>query len=364
MLTFKQRLKKIILMPLYFLPIKKKRISFICYNCTQYSCNPKYITEYIYKHYSDEYDLIWFFDSEDVKNKLPDYVRQFKKNTIGYFLALATSEYVISNVTLPRIVTFKKKQKTINTWHGTAFKGDKNKYGNDYNRFDYFIAENELTSGVFRQKDSFDYQGEILKIGMPRNDILINSDANQIMCLKEYLGLNHDVNVLIYAPTFREDINNAPFNIDFGRLIDSLQTKFGGKWVVLFRYHHMQKGRIYLQDSIDVTLYPDMQELLLISDILIMDYSSCMWDFSLMDKPVFLYAEDVEKYIMHERGEFYYPLEKLPFSISKNNDELNEKISEFDKDEYVSKVSKYHQVWGRYNMNGDSTKLFVEKILN
>ena len=241
---------------------------------------------------------------------------------------------------------------------------DKNKYGNDYNRFDYFIAENELTSGVFRQKDSFDYQGEILKIGMPRNDILINSDANQIMCLKEYLGLNHDVNVLIYAPTFREDINNAPFNIDFGRLIDSLQTKFGGKWVVLFRYHHMQKGRIYLQDSIDVTLYPDMQELLLISDILITDYSSCMWDFSLMDKPVFLYAEDVEKYIMHERGEFYYPLEKLPFSISKNNDELNEKISEFDKDEYVSKVSKYHQVWGRYNMNGDSTKLFVEKILN
>ncbi|MDY3057060.1 MAG: CDP-glycerol glycerophosphotransferase family protein [Mediterraneibacter faecis] len=363
MLTFKQKVKKIILTPLYLLPIKKNRISFICYNCTQYSCNPKYISEYLHKYSPSRYEVIWFFNKKEIKKEIPDYVKKIKKNSLSYFIALATSEYIISNVTLPRIVTFKSKQKTINTWHGTAFKGDKNKYGNDYNRFKYFIAENELTSEVFRKKDSFNYQGEIKKIGMPRNDILINQDKNRIMSVREKIGVSRSINILLYAPTFREDIDNAPFNIDFERLIESLQKKNDEKWIVLFRYHHMQKGRINLKDSIDVTTYPDMQELLLVSDILITDYSSCMWDFSLMNKPVFLYAEDIEKYILQERGEFYYPIEKLPFAISKNNEELNENILKFDTQIYKDNISKYHQAWGRYNYNGSATKRFVAEIL-
>ena len=66
---------------------------------------------------------------------------------------------------------------------------------------------------------------------------------------------------------------------------------------------------------------------------------------------------------MQERGEFYYPIEKLPFAISKNNEELNENILKFDTQIYKDNISKYHQAWGRYNYNGSATKRFVAEIL-
>lgn len=363
MLSIKQRIARCVLMPLRILPVKKKRISFICYNCTQYSCNPKYISEYIHENYDGVYELNWFYTDDHVRNRLPDYVKKSKKNSLQYFVSLMTSEFIISNVTLPRIVPFRAEQKKINTWHGTAFKGDHNKHGNDYNRFDYFLAENELTAKVLKREDSFNYTGEIVKIGMPRNDFLIRENESIKMSIKRQLGIQEDEKIILYAPTFRESVSNAPFNIQFDRLISQLSMKFGGTWKVLFRYHHMQKGKIDLAGSVDVTSYPDMQQLLLVSDILITDYSSTMWDFSLMNKPVFLYAEDIDRYIQNERGEFYWPLEKLPFYIAKNNDELADAVKNFDQSDYIQKITQYHKDWGRYNYAGNATEIFVKKLI-
>lgn len=361
-LTRKQKLKRMLLKPMCLIPTREDTVSFLCYGCTQYSCNPKYISEYIHNHYGKKYKLIWFYTNEHVKDLLPSYVEAYKKNTLQYFIALSRSKYIISNVTLPRVVTFKKNQIKINTWHGTAFKGDNNKFGNDYNRFDLFVSENELTANVLRRKDSFNFQGKILKCGMPRNDILINPPYEAIKKFKSKLKISEEYKIVIYAPTYREGENGDVFKLNISNLKNILSEKFGGKWIVIFRYHHLQKGRIRVPDSMDLTEYPDMQELLLISDVLITDYSSSMWDFSLMHKPAFIFAEDVEHYIGKERGEFYWPLNKLPFSISQSNNELSENILKFDAKKYYENISKYHSEFGRYNKDGNATTKFVSII--
>lgn len=368
MLTVKQNIEKIFLSVFRLIPLKQNRIAFICYNCTQYSCNPKYITEYLYAHYGDRFELVWYYDKDSLADMIPDYVKKYKKNSLGYFITLSTAAIIVSNVTLPRVVSFRKEQKKINTWHGTAFKGDNNSHGNDYNRFDLFLAENELTCNVLRKKNSFNYHGEICKIGMPRNDLLIKADKEKISKVKKKLGIKAEEKMLLYAPTFRETKGSAPFHIDFESLKDSLRRRFGGEWIIAFRYHHMQEGRSEVKGSIDLSSYPDMQELLLVTDVLVTDYSSSMWDFSLKTRkdnlaPVLLYTEDYDQYVSKERGNFFYPYEKLPFPIARNNKELSDCIERLDEEFYIKAVEFYHAQWGRFNYKGNATARFVKDII-
>ena len=94
----------------------------------------------------------------------------------------------------------------------------------------------------------------------------------------------------------------------------------------------------------NATAYPDMQDLLQCADVLLTDYSSCMWDFSLMHKPCFLYARDISEY----RGErdFYTPIEDWPFPLASNNDELAQVIADFDEDTSHAAVDRHHEELG------------------
>lgn len=91
-----------------------------------------------------------------------------------------------------------------------------------------------------------------------------------------------------------------------------------------------------------------MNELLAVADVLISDYSSCLWDFSITERPSFVYAPDIDSYHSNDR-DFSYPLEKWPYSISKDNDELEKNILSFDKKEYVKKIKQHHKDGGLYD---------------
>lgn len=116
------------------------------------------MTEHLNHRFSGKYELICYFTEESSLKLLPDYVMKYKKNSFRYILSFMTSSVAILNVTLPRVIPFRKSQLKINTWHGAAFKGDLNKTGNGYNRFDVFLAENELACKVLRRADSFDLE--------------------------------------------------------------------------------------------------------------------------------------------------------------------------------------------------------------
>lgn len=285
----KEKLLKLCLAPLRLLPIKENRIVFICNRGGGFCCNPKYMAQYIHENYGSQYEIIFFYNDESVvKRNNCDWITWKKFDGFGYIEALVTAKYIVSNITIPRFVPYRRQQVKMCTWHGSAFKGTGDMEYN-FDKYDVFLAENELTYKVIRE--IWMYRGEILRTGMPRNDCLFNFTKKQIKNIKEKIGVPEE-HLLLYAPTFRDKGDADCFSVDFLKLKAHLEDRFGGSWQVAFRYHPLQKKRNLPSGCIDLSTYEDMQELLMCTDILVTDYSSCMWDFSLMGKPCFVYASD------------------------------------------------------------------------
>jgi len=148
---------------------------------------------------------------------------------------------------------------------------------------------------------------------------------------------------------------------DIGRSINNvlvfLNKRFNKKFIFLFRAHHTMKINMDSEYCIDVTNYPDMQELLCASDVLITDYSSCMGDMALMGKPIFLYTPDLDEYIK-DRG-FYWDIYSLPFPIAKTEEEFLENIKNFNSSNYLKGVESYFFKLGTYESK-DSIKKTID----
>ncbi len=344
----------------WLFPIRKKKIIFICYDGTQYSCNPKYVAEYLITNKID-FDVYFAYKNEVTRKQMIEGIHPVKLNRPSFFYHILTSGTVLTNTNIRDYIPLRKSQILFNTWHGAALKGMP-KLKVDYNRTDFFVAENKLTHQVIASPIGMDYHGKILDYGMPRNDILINHPLDLIRATKDKLQINSEVKILMYAPTFREGDSDY-LNINLSGVAEELRKRTKCDWIILYRLHHFQKGKIKLENGIDVTDYPDMQHLLLIADVLITDYSSTMWEMSLMNKPVFLYAPDIKRYLETERTAFFYPFEELPFPRAYDNDHLLAIINEFDENKYKVDLAEYHRRMGEFECEGNSTKLLVDVII-
>jgi CDP-glycerol glycerophosphotransferase len=188
-------------------------------------------------------------------------------------------------------------------------------------------------------KEKFWYGGEILEKGIPRNDIFFKTELHAEM--KSRISSKYNIPegnlIVLYAPTFRRKISIDPYRIDWNNVIPALKEKFDNKEItVLLRLHPNLIGSVDVSpllnnpSVIDVTLYHDMQELLCISDVLITDYSSSMFDFTMQRRPCLLYAVDIEKY---DRG-YYFDFRDLPYPVATDEASLIENIRKFDKEKY------------------------------
>lgn len=173
----------------------------------------------------------------------------------------------------------------------------------------------------------------------------------------------------MYAPTFREDGDMSCYSLDFEKLIKTVSEKFGGKWVVMMRLHPrlvnlMQDFAGNKDFIIDATNYSDIQELMVSSDALITDYSSCIYDFMLSRKPGFIYATDVDKY-NNGRG-LYYSLTSTPFPVASNNDEMIKNIENFDYETYKDGVEEFLKGKGCIDDGHASERVveLIKKIIN
>jgi CDP-glycerol glycerophosphotransferase len=148
-------------------------------------------------------------------------------------------------------------------------------------------------------------------------------------------------------------------SIDFSAVLNALAIKFQKKFICLFRGHHYSPIKEINSSIINATNYPDMQELLYAADVLITDYSSSMWDFSLTHKPGFLYAPDLPAY-KNDRN-FYTPIEEWPFLLAETNETLCGNIINFSTEKYIEDVKNHHKSFGSYE-NGASCKAVAELI--
>jgi CDP-glycerol glycerophosphotransferase len=182
------------------------------------------------------------------------------------------------------------------------------------------------------------------------------------------LGLKDGEKLILFAPTYRKPDDNyfkdsiaISYGVDCDRVCKAMAHRFGGTWRFAYRLHPCVVNRDGLPggDVMDLSDYPDMQELLLAADAMINDFSSSMWDFMLTGRPSFLFAIDLEHYI--KTTQVYTPVEEWPFPRSTNNDDLEKSILNFDEDSYAA-ACRYHYTSLGGCETGKATELVCRRI--
>ncbi len=372
---YQTRLMLTLLKVFWLVPVRNKNILFLSFGGEQYSDSPKYIFEFLYRKFGCQYTYIWGFKNPQKFKDLSG-IKAVKVESFRFFFSLLTSKAIITNNMINTYFPIRKSQIVLNTWHGGgALKkvGLLNKNISSYEKYFFKIQEKKYSAyscdsrlaeyNLFRK--GFGYTGEILRYGLPRNAVLFSNNETIKKKVLDQLQINSSSIILLYAPTYRGNAQNAKFDTrnlspDFDRISKALFEKYGKPIVVLFRGHHEFKNGISIPKLVNVTEYRDMQELIMASDIMITDYSSCMWDMAITKKPVFLYTPDVEDYSV-DPG-FFIDYHKLPFTFCKTNDELIKEMESFDLEDYMKRIDAYFEMMGSYE-NSDSLKSTCEWII-
>ena len=347
-------------------PISKKKIVFTCIEgTTGYSCNPKYIAEEFMRR-NEGYELVWLVD--DLQKHIPSRIKKVHNTLLHRAYHLTTAKFWIDNSRKQLEVRKRNGQVYIQTWHAKlGFKPTCLDRGKSFSQIAYLVSkhDSDMIDYVLSNSDWYDatlptgmlYDGKTLRSGSPRCDILVKKLKESRQDVRARYNLSKDTRIIMYAPTFRggsqemnrtiEKGDHAP---DYDSMLQALEKRFGGKWVVFLRLHpqltarHIQSG---VKDSrlIDVSKEDDMYELLAGCDAFISDYSSAVFDAAVMRVPIFLYADDYEEY-EEERGKLLWDLRDMAFPLACNDDELNSVITNFDNDKYQIKLSNLFRSTG------------------
>ncbi len=340
-----QKLIVVFLLPFRLCPIKQGQILFLSLeggSTFEYSCNPKYICEYFLTNPCDKHQLVWLFRHPENYSFLEEQgIKTGKHFTLKGFYYALTSQFVITNGGYLTWFPFRKQQTVINTWHGGgaykklendmkgANKASASRMMHSANHTSLFLSSSKLFTD-FVIRGAFGYQGDILSCGMPRNDCLLTDSDKVIQRSKvlKRLQLPDTTKIVLYTPTFRGE-NATDFQpLQADRILSLLQEQDGKDWQLLYRTHvqsHNSSQIVGTDNScIDVSSYPDTQELLCAADMLITDYSSIIWDYCLTDKPLFLYTPDFESYTL-DRG-FYLDMKEWGYPLCLTMDNLLEQI--------------------------------------
>ncbi|MEG7531895.1 MAG: CDP-glycerol glycerophosphotransferase family protein, partial [Hungatella sp.] len=264
----------------------------------------------------------------------------------------------------------RKNQLYIQTWHaGVALKPIGQFRGALFPKIAYLVSayDSKLTDFVLSNSDwctnlypkMLIYQGEIIKTGSPRCDILINKKRAVYEDIRSQYAIPKDAKIVMFAPTFRggsqkgnRQVLAAYPTLNFSTMVQILEEKFGGSWYIFLRLHPQLSAQIEkvplensIEQMIDVSQADDMNELLCASDVLITDYSSSSFDAICAYIPVFLYLDDFEEYVQ-ERGNLMWERSALPFSVSTSNHELLENILQFDENDYRKQIDRFQKNTG------------------
>lgn len=362
---------------LHVFPIQKNTIMFDSFFGQGYSDNAKYIYEYINNNYQGKYKLVWGLKCPEEYRALPG-ITPIKYQSFLWFYYHAVSKVVIYSHHVYNYMPIRKAQVSVMTWHaGGAYKriGEKvvsnsksnqmlHRLRNSYiNKVvDIFVSSSEIFT-KYNIEEVYSYNGLILNSGMPRNDILLDKEKrNEISKLvREKLHTNKII--ILYAPTFRTDMEEIETIIDCDKVIAAVENCYGEKATLLFRSHYYD-NHFYKKSEqvIDVTNYSDMQELLCAADIVITDYSSVIWDYALIGNPCFLYVPDLEIYRDKLQG-FFTPIETWPGIICSDMNELLQQLRHIDKNVSLEIAEKHLKYANSYE-KGNAGKKVVEEIIS
>lgn len=308
----------------FFMRKDRNLIVFSSFGGRKYDDSPKCIYEEMLRdHRFDNYLLVWAFMNPDAHD-IPRGCK-VKTDTLAYYKTLLKARVWITNSTMERGLSFKGNGIFYyNSWHGTPIKlmggdisEDNQSFGTKEKKcpYDVFCAQSEYDADIFKR--CFHVPNGAMKIiGLPRNDELINNAGDdRTNIIKMQLGIPNDKRVILYAPTFREYSKDENLNCVIAPPIHLKlwKERLGQEYVLLFRAHYeVVKVMNVASDEFvkDVSAYPSLNDLMIVSDILISDYSSIFFDYSVMAKPMLCFAYDYEEY-QSKRGLYFDIREEL-----------------------------------------------------
>ena len=373
--------KRVLFILFSLFPIHSSKVVISNFGGKDYGDNSKYVAEVLLKERFFT-DIVWMVGSNPLlhENHLPEQIRLVKNGSVKEIYEYASAKVWIDNTTKAWYFRKRRNQIYVQLWHGTAalkhIKADcavkqpllsllSSKQ--EARNCDLVVSGSSQHTQVYHS--AFIYKCPILESGSPKNDILIDESVNvskKSMLVDNITGYekNSTKKILLYAPTFRDGLNMDVYDLDIKQVLSMLHGTIGGEWLCLLRLHpavatKSSELKIDENITIDVSNYPDMQELLCISDVLITDYSSSMFDFILTKRPCFLYTPDASEY-QNERG-YYMSFDELPFPRGNTNDELIEAIHNFDNDDYQQKIRVFKEKIGLYD-KGNAGKAVVDWI--
>ena len=324
----------------------------------RYSDNPRAIYESLVAR-DRELTHVWLADPLH-KHGFPDDVDTVQFGGEQCLHALETADVVISNTHIELEWTKAPGAIYLQTWHGTPLKhihfdvlwappGRLDYLTLDVNRWDHLLSPNEASTGPLRQ--AFGFTGDIAETGYPRNDVLNSPAKDEVRArVRRELGIGDDKKVVLYTPTWRDDLRDEHGNQDFALHLDldEFAERLGDDHVLLLRLHYMISGRlgpVEAPNVHDVSFHPDVSELYLAADVMITDYSSTMFDFAVTGKPLLFYTYDLAHYRDTLRG-FYFDFHlRAPGPLLHTSSEIVDALADLDavRSEYQPAYTRFQE---------------------
>ncbi|MEU2736149.1 CDP-glycerol glycerophosphotransferase family protein [Streptomyces sp. NPDC007095] len=365
------------------LPVKKGLVVFESHLGRQYSDSPKAIYEEM-RRQGIEFEAVWAY--ADSPQGFPEDATLVRRWSLPYLKALAQAEYWVDNQSYPLKVAKRPETTYIQTWHGSALKRmgfdepewklksreEQAEQQRTLDRFDRFLIRSEhdvrTLARAFRLQER-----TLLRVGYPRNDALVQAKQREEAtgqrergALAAEFGIPEDKQILLYAPTFRQRGGKRRFELPFD--VERFADTFGDRYVLLVRSHYLNhvvlppsvRGRV-----IDVTDYHDMTPLLALADGLITDYSSVMFDYSLLDRPMFFFAYDYDEYVHEGRGTYFDLLERAPGPVVRTEDELHAVLDSLEeqKVKYAAPRERFVADFGEFDQ-GNAAQSIVDQFFS
>ena len=337
-----------------FVSIDDRLVIFISFHGRGYSDNPRAIYEQMKKDERfKEYRFIWFIKNHKEKDiKIPG--AEIKEYfSFPYFYYMSKAKYWIINCKMPTYICKKPEQVYLQTWHGTplkrlghdiiapedatfyrsgvSFEQMCNSYDIDVARYNYMISPNKFCTEVFQT--SFGINRErLIETGYPRNDFITNATLKDVELLKKKYHLPLDKKVILYAPTWRDNSYVAAgYTFELQADFHKWKEILGDDYIVVFKPHYLIINNYENDDSLQGFLYSinaeaEINELYVLSDILITDYSSVFFDYSVLNRPIYFYMYDLEQYKGELRGFYLDIYKELPGQIYEEEGNMLEDV--------------------------------------
>jgi len=315
------------------LGVKGNRVFFSSCKGRSYSDSPARISEALHALRPDA-ELVWQLKRPE---EAPDYVRVVRPRSLSALRAISTSRCLVDNFNRQQYMQKFPDQKYVQTWHGDRgfkkmlFDMEDGQRFPDGEQMDLGVSGSDF--GTKNYRTAFRYSGEVMQLGIPRNDALLRPDPATVADIRRRLGVPDGARLLLYAPTFRDGHkgDEQPAGFDVGRALDRLEASTGSPWLCLARAHSQNVRVGGLSDGRvrDVTDWPETAELLLCADMLISDYSSTAGDYVLLDRPVLLYQGDYDRFVDADR-QMYFDLRSCPYVRAESEEQLYELLGDID----------------------------------